>query len=145
MRFLAPILTLFLALFVFLGLAGCATSATGEQAQDTSQGTVEQRAWGGLFHAYAEKGRGSRRTTTAPVLDKNGNPVLNADGLPLFTTIVEEGASGPLVLNYGTISADIDQSPQGSQAGSGTQGKTDTSSPTNTTSPSTDVSGLPGQ
>jgi len=118
-------------LLIIALLAGCGT--TGAQGQDTSQGTVDMKANGGLFYAYKEKGAGSKRTTTGPVLDKKGNPVLSADGLPMFTTIVEEGASGPLVLNYGTISADIDQAPQGSQAGSGTQAKTDTATPTTST------------
>ena len=118
-------------------LLGCGT--TGAQGQDTSQGTVDMTARGGLFYGYAEAGRGSKRTTTAPVLDKRGVPVLDADGNPLFTTIIEEGASGPLILNYGTVSADIDQAPQGSQAGSGTQQKTDTATPKTEVSPTTSL------
>jgi len=124
-------------------LGACATSQTGAQEQDTSQGTVTNTAWGGVFGHYRDAGKGSKRTVTAPVLDRTGQPVLDDEGKPLFTTIVEDGASGPLVLNYGTVSANIEQSPQGEQAGSGTQGKTDTSTPGNDVSPPVNLSGFP--
>lgn len=127
-------------------LPGCATSETGAQDQKTSQGTTTNTAHGGILgHYIPTNGKGSRRVTKAPVLNKDGSVATDEAGNVLYTVIEEDGASGPLVLIYGGSSANIEQSPQGTQTGSGTQGKTDTSTPTNDVKTDANASGLPGQ
>lgn len=126
-------------------LPGCATSETGAQDQKTSQGTTTNTAHGGILgHYIPTTGKGSRRVTKAPVINKDGSVATDEAGNVLYTVIEEDATSGPIVLIYGGSEANIEQSPQGSQAGSGTQNKgTDTSTPTNDVKPTTNVSGVP--
>lgn len=126
-------------------LPGCATSETGAQDQKTSQGITTNTAHGGILgHYIPTTGKGSRRVTKAPVINKDGTVATDEAGNVLYTVIEEDATSGPIVLIYGGSAANIEQSPQGSQAGSGTQNKgTDTSTPTNDVKPTTNVSGVP--
>lgn len=136
-------------LVVALLLPACAT--TGEQGQRAGQGPVKVgiAGWNAAASGEATARTGNdmtRHATTVlkiPVLDKDGNAVLGADGQIVMVEI--RGGLRDVIVG-GSVEIDAHQENQVSGTTEGTsQGRTDTPSTETTPSVTVPATGVPGQ